>query len=83
MRPDVVVTPAENLQRLPGLTRATVELPIYLLGLQRLVEALEQTQLGRRSILDAYMAVLPVDVRTEVPGEKLEPLSVTRTLSTT
>ena len=53
-----------------GLTRAAVEPPVHLLGLQRLVEALEQARLGRRLVLDTRMVVPPVDVPTEMPGEQ-------------
>ena len=34
------------------------------------METFQETQLGRRAVLDAYLAVLPLDMATEVPGQE-------------
>ena len=55
---------------MPAPPRAAVELPIHLLGLERLVEVLEQAQVCGRAVVDAHMAGVPVDMRLEASRDK-------------
>ena len=71
VRAHLVVAPAEHFERFPRLAGAGVELPVHLLALQRLVEALQQPELGRRAVPDAYMGVVAVDVPAKRPREEV------------
>ena len=65
-----VVASAEHFERFPRLAGAGVELPVHLLALQRLVETLQQPELGRRSVPDTHVRVDAVDVSAKRPCEK-------------
>ena len=68
--PPVVVASAEHFERFPRLAGAGVELPVHLLALQRLVEAFQQPEPGRRAVPDTQVRVVAVDVSAKRPCEK-------------
>ena len=74
VRAHLVVAPAEHFKRFPRLAGAGVQLPVHLLGFQRLVEALEQPELGRRPVPDAHVGIVAVDVSTKRPREEARPI---------
>jgi len=63
MRSDVVVALPEYVQRGPCFARIAVELLVHLLGLERLMKPLQQSELRRRAVVDPHMRVLPLEAR--------------------
>lgn len=57
VRTELVVALTELFQRVPRFPGARVELPVDLLGLERLMESLQQPELRRGAILDAHVRV--------------------------
>ena len=54
----------------PAMSGIVVEKPVHLLGLQRLVEPLQQTELGRGAIADPDMAEVGADMGAKALGEE-------------
>ena len=70
VRANGVVALLESGQTLPALSGIVVELPVDLLALQGLVEALQEAELGRRAIADTDMAEVLGDMGAEALGEE-------------
>src|SRR5690606_35324413 len=60
-----VVAAPECSERISGLRRRGIEVPVHFLGFQRLMKALEESELRRRAVLDAHMRIVAVDVTLE------------------
>ncbi len=70
VRTDDVVSLVEGSQAVPAMSGIVVEMPIDFLGLQRLMEPLQQTELGRGAIADPDMAEVAGDMSAKAFGEE-------------
>ena len=70
----MVVPLSELLQTTARMTRVVVQAPVDLLGLQGLVEPLQKTELGGRSVLNPNVCEVISDRTDEATGGERRPV---------